>query len=150
MATTNNKIPLLERILTHHSKDKPRNGSGGTLEVVAAAELGQGVVCVYDSDGEFDIFFDVNEWELANEAQGIYGRLMLDAAKKGIKQYKKMKKDYGMVCIVQDRWNPASYQGKSNFSQAHEAAQALLFTKQPQAQLYSDPIVVFPAFQDSK
>ena len=148
MSNVDKERSLIERILDHHVKDTPSNRNGGRLEVVQIAELGRGVACVYDSDGEFDLFFEVSKWEIVNEARGIYGRLMLEAAKEGIVQYKKLEDDYGMVCIIQDRWDPASYMGKSSFVKAHEAARCLLSPKEPQAQLYDKPKVLFSASQD--
>lgn len=131
---------LVERIFTHHEVDKPGDGEGGIIYVRKIAELGKGIACVLDSLGEFDIFFDVNSWELADATKGIYGT-MLEYAREGIVQYEKMREDYGMLCVVQDRWDPASYQGRSSFSKAHQAASKLLKPKNSETQLYDQPVL---------
>lgn len=140
MSENKQKQKLVERVLVHHKIDKPRDGIGGTISVLEIAELGEGVACVYDSLREFDIFFDVGDWDLADSGQGRYG-IMLNAAREGILQYWEMRADYGMVCLVQDRWDPASYQGRSSFLKAHEAAKVLLTPKNQNVHLYNTPRV---------
>ena len=135
------KQTLVERIWTYHEVDKPRDGEGGTLSVVKIAELGEGVACAQDSLGEFDIFFDTDDWELANVPKGRYG-IMLKSAQEGITRYGKMREDWGMVCVVQDRWNPASYLGGSAFFQALEAMHALLRPINPSCYLYDTPKLI--------
>lgn len=134
------KKTLVERVLIYHSVDKPGDGNDGTLSVRDMAELGEGVVCVYDSLGEFDIFFDVDSWGVADSAEGRYS-IMLESVKEGIIKYEKMRRNYRMVCVVQDQWDPASYLGRSSFSQAHEASKVLLKSKNPDARLYDAPRV---------
>jgi len=126
--------------MIHHEADKPRDGKGGTISVREIAELGEGVVCVHDSLGEFDIFFDVDSWDVADSAEGIYC-IMLNSVREGIARYGKMKDNYRMVCIVQDRWDPTSYQTRSSFFRAHEASRVLLKPKNQGAQLYDAPVV---------
>ena len=66
---------------------------------------------------------------------------MLESAREGIAQYEKMKTDYRMVCIVQDRWDPLFAQRRSSIFQAHEAAKFLLESRTPNAYLHKVPII---------
>lgn len=141
MPGNDGKRTLVERIRAYHEADKPRDGSGGTLAVVKMAELGEGVACVHDSLGEIDLFFDTDDWQLVDVAKGRY-RLFLGSAQEGITQYGKMRERYGMVCVVQDRWNPTSFQCRTSFSQALEAARALLRPRNPDCHLYDTPRVM--------
>ena len=126
---------LVERILEHHHVDKPRDGHGGRLSVVQIVEFAEGVACVQDSLGEYDLFFDTNQWELTEVAGGIY-RSFLETAKQGVALYEKMRKKYGMVCIVEDRWNPWFARRRNSFISAYEAAQALLKPKDASSSWY--------------
>lgn len=88
---------------------------------------------------EFDIFFDTDYWQVTDKCSHDFYRIMLDYVKEAIKVCDEMNQRYGMVCVVQDRWNPASVQRRSSFLEAHEAVQVLLKPKRSDAKFYAIP-----------
>ena len=135
------KRSLVERILTYHRKDKPKDWKGGRLEVRQIAQLGQGVACVYDSEKEFDLFFDVDEWDLGTKGLEHYNvaEESLDLAMGSI---------YGMACIMEGKAGP-DHQRMDSFYRAQEVARKLLRPKQIQSELYDLPMIVFPTLGDA-
>jgi hypothetical protein len=119
------ELPLSARVRNYYESQELGDGRGGRLTAKTIAELSDTVVAVQDSLGDFDIFFDVNCWEVVDSAESPY-RLFVVGVKENADKNASLGEKYQMTVIAESVWNPLYGRSRASFIAARDAAKAYL------------------------